>query len=301
MSATDRPTPGSIVIERSSTADDFVASAGPFLVEREAEHNLILGIAATLSRDPGRSTAPPFFGVAHRVGSAGGVETVVGAAIMTPPFNLVISCLDDAAASRALAEELTRDRTTLPGVTGPVQVARAFADGWSAPRGLAAQRTMSERIYRIERVTPPTGVSGHLREATDADRDLLVDWVRAFLHEALGRTDPSEVANVVDRGMATRTRTFYLWEDGRPVSLAAATGPTPNGIRLGPVYTPPAHRRHGYGSAVTAAVTQLELDAGRRFVYLFTDIANPTSNKIYQAIGYEPVIDIDQWSFEPPG
>jgi hypothetical protein len=73
----------------------------------------------------------------------------------------------------------------------------------------------------------------------------------------------------------------------------------PNGIRIGPVYTPPELRRRGYASAVTAATSQAELDKGRRFIFLFTDLANPTANKIYQAIGYEPVIDVDQLTFVP--
>jgi predicted GNAT family acetyltransferase len=81
--------------------------------------------------------------------------------------------------------------------------------------------------------------------------------------------------------------------------MAGVTGPTPHGIRVGPVYTPPSDRGHGFASAVTAAASQAQLDQGRRFVFLFTDLTNPTSNKIYQAIGYEPVIDIDQWSLEP--
>ena len=105
---------------------------------------------------------------------------------------------------------------------------------------------------------------------------------------------------MVDGGLRSGTRTFYLWEhDGRPVSMAGVTGPTPHGIRVGPVYTPPAERGRGFGSALTAAASQAQLDDGRRFVFLFTDLDNPTSNKIYQAIGYEPVIDIDQWSFGP--
>lgn len=87
--------------------------------------------------------------------------------------------------------------------------------------------------------------------------------------------------------------------DGGPASVAATGGPTPNGIRIGPVYTPPDRRRRGYASALTAATSQAELDKGRRFIFLFTDLANPTSNKIYRAIGYEPVIDIDQVSFVP--
>jgi predicted GNAT family acetyltransferase len=293
----DRPAPGDIAIERFADGAAFLAAAGTFLTAREAEHNLILGIAAALIADPGRPTGPPFLALARRLAEAGG-GSVVGAAVMTPPFNLVMSCLDDAAAADAFGVDLDRGRRRLPGVTGPVETARRFAEAWTARHGLAAQRTMSERIYRVERVRPPTGVPGHLRLATTADRDLLIEYVGDFLREALGRTDPAEVTSVVDRGMATGTRTFYLWDDGRPVSLVATAGPTPNGIRIGPVYTPPADRGHGYASAATAAVTQAEFDAGRRFVYLFTDIANPTSNKIYQAIGYEPVIDIDQWSFD---
>ena len=133
----------------------------------------------------------------------------------------------------------------------------------------------------------------------EADRDLLIEWVGAFLDEALDRVDPDQTAAMVDRSLRTGTRTWYLWEDGEPVSVAAAGGPTPNGIRIGPVYTPPDRRRHGYASALTAAVSQAELDKGRRFVFLFTDLSNPTSNKIYQAIGYEPVIDVDQITFVP--
>jgi predicted GNAT family acetyltransferase len=73
---------------------------------------------------------------------------------------------------------------------------------------------------------------------------------------------------------------------------------TPNGSRIGPVYTPPDLRRRGYASAVVAAASQAQLDAGARFCFLFTDLANPTSNRIYQAIGYEPVRDVEVYTFE---
>jgi predicted GNAT family acetyltransferase len=76
-----------------------------------------------------------------------------------------------------------------------------------------------------------------------------------------------------------------------PVSLAAFCGPTPNGMRIGPVYTPPQYRGKGYASANVAALSQRLLDSGRKFCYLFTDLANPTSNKIYQKIGYEQVCE----------
>jgi hypothetical protein len=80
--------------------------------------------------------------------------------------------------------------------------------------------------------------------------------------------------------------------------LAGWGGRTPNGIRIGPVYTPPDRRRRGYGSAVTAAVSAAELAAGRQFCFLYTDLANPTSNKIYMDIGYEPVCDAVDYAFD---
>jgi predicted GNAT family acetyltransferase len=282
-------------VDRLPDARAFLDAVGAFLAEREAEHNLPLGIAANLIADPDRPlAAPPFFAAIRRG------DEVVGAALMTPPFNIVLSCIDDPAARRALAAELDRARISIPGVTAPAELARDFAESWAADHRTSAHRTMAERIYRAERITFPVGVPGTIRVATQKDRDLLVAWVDAFLREALRRDDPEETAALVDSQFRGGTRVFHLWEhDGLPVSTAAVTGPTPNGIRIGPVYTPPEERGHGFASAVTAAASQQQLDAGRRFVFLFTDVENPTSNKIYQAIGFEPVIEFDQWSFEP--
>jgi predicted GNAT family acetyltransferase len=221
---------------------------------------------------------------------------------MTPPFNVVISMTDDPDALDALGRDLVKNRLSVPGVTAPVEVARRFADLWTQCHGLTATRAFAQRIYRLERVTQPSGVSGTMRIATDKDRELLIDWTQAFLVEAVGGSLEERAETIVDSALQTGSRTFYLWEDGgQPVSVAGVTGPTPNGIRVGPVFTPPGSRRRGYASAVTAAASQAQLDAGRAFVFLFTDLANPTSNNIYQAIGYEPVIDVDQLRFEPVG
>ena len=287
--------PGSIQVERLPDAPAFLDVAGPYLERREAEHNLLFGIAANLIRDPDRPmTGPPLFATVRRDGE------VIAAALMTPPFNVVLSWTDDPDAITALAGELARSRVPIPGITAPPEMARAFADAWARLNGGIAHRTMAERIYRLEHVTPPPNVPGSLRIADEGDRELLRSWTHAFLVEALGRPDEHEARDVVDGALRTGTRTFYLWEhERRAVSMAGVTGPTPHGIRVGPVYTPPADRGHGFASAVTAAASQAQLDQGRRFVFLFTDLDNPTSNKIYQAIGYEPVIDIDQWSFEP--
>jgi hypothetical protein len=82
------------------------------------------------------------------------------------------------------------------------------------------------------------------------------------------------------------------------VSLVGWGGATPNGVRVGPVYTPPDLRRRGYATALTAAVSADLLAAGKRFCFLYTDLANPTSNRIYMSIGYEPVCDSVDYVFE---
>lgn len=279
-------------VERYGTAAAFLDAAGDFLVEREAEHNLIFGICATLTADPGYASDP-------YLATVSSADRVVGAAIMTPPWNLVLSCMDDRGAPAALATDLEDRGVAIPGVTAPVEIAARFGERWGRTHGLTSRPKMAERVYRLERVKPPNGVPGTVRLATEKDRDLLVAWVHAFAMEALDRADPDQASEMVDRSFRTGTRTWYLWDDGGPVSVAAAGGPTPNGIRIGPVYTPPDRRRRGYASAVTAATSQAQLDEGRRFIFLFTDLANATSNKIYQAIGYEPVIDIDQVTFVP--
>ena len=161
---------------------------------------------------------------------------------------------------------------------------------------------MRQRAYALESVTAPEGVPGSLRRARVADRDQMVDWMLAFEAEAMGsEAGWRDMRKLVDDMFTQSTRTGYIWEvDGKPVSMCQATGPTPNGIRIGAVYTPRDQRRRGYASAITAAVSREQLEHGRRWCFLFTDLANPTSNRIYRAIGYRPIRDILLIRFDRP-
>ena len=182
---------------------------------------------------------------------------------------------------------------------GPVEHVRAFVEARAALGGPPGALEMSERIYRLTEVQPAASCPGRARPATLDDRDLVIAWLEAFRREAFGEADPGSVVADADRWLARRGRSLHLWEDGDVVSLAGTGGRTPNGIRIGPVYTPPDARRRGYASALVAAISQAELDAGRRFCFLFTDLANPTANHIYQAIGYAPVRDVEAYAFGP--
>jgi uncharacterized protein len=279
-------------LRRFDQVDDFLEEAGPYLIEREAEHNLFFGITATLREDPGLYSAPPYLATVIDG------DRVVAAALQTPPFRLGLSeVVDPAAIGLVAADVVDRD---LPGAQGPVEAVRVFVDERRRLGGPPAHLHATERIYRLTEVIPPRPVPGFARAPVAADRDVIAEWVWAFQVEALGEDDRASAETSADRWMAGRGRRLNVWEhDGAIVSLVGLTGPTPNGIRVGPVYTPPESRGRGYASALTAAVSQAQLDAGRTFVFLFTDLANPTSNHIYQAIGYEPVSDIGVWLFEP--
>lgn len=274
---------------RWSSVHDFLGAAHGFLTAREAEHCLLLGIALTIANHPEVYPEPRFWTVHEG-------ERVVAAALRTPPNNLILSQLDEPRWLAALAEDVLASDEA-PGVLGPTAAARTLADAWSARTGRAAVRLLQERIFRLSRVIPPRPASGRCREAEERDRALLAAWWAAFSAEALPGA-PGDAAEAADRFLRRAGRVAYLWEDaGEVVALAGAGGATLRGIRIGPVYTPPDRRGRGYASNLVAAVSQLQLASGRSFCFLFTDLANPTSNRIYQAIGYAPVADVDQYRF----
>jgi len=277
-------------LRRFDDVNDYLAVAGPFLAAREAEHNLIFGVCSNLREMPEAFSAPPYMAVV----TAG--DRVVAAALQTPPFQMILSEIDDPAATGVLASDVL-DRE-LPGVVGPVEHVGRFVEEWVGLGGPPGHLHVSERIFRLARVIPPRPVAGQARLAETGDRSLVAAWLEAFMREALGESEPRDIEGTTDRWLARRGRTLHLWEDREVVSLAGIGSPTPNGIRVGPVYTPPAMRGRGYASALVAAASQAALDAGRRFCFLFTDLANPTANHIYQAIGYEPIRDVDAWRFD---
>ena len=210
----------------------------------------------------------------------------------TRPFNLVLARGSDDAVA-LLAGSIEED---LPGVVGAVPEIDRFV----AAHRAAAEPRARQGIYALHTVKPPRPAAGQPRAATRSDRPLLLDWWRAFGIEALGDSDPDEtqVAQNVDRKLSEAAGGIALWEDeGRPVSAVGFGSPTPTGVRIGPVYTPPEQRGRGYASSLTAHVSAGQLAAGRHFCFLYTNLANPTSNKIYADIGYERVCDSVEYTF----
>ena len=280
----------SLTLRTFDSATAFRDRAEPFLLHQEAANNLMLGLISGLTETPSLYAESPYLVTVEADGE------VAAAFLRTPPYRLILSTSDHPAALQLVAADLHHAGTELPGASGPVDLARRFAGIWQERTGNAWSENRLLRVYAVSHVRPVSGVPGSLRQATMADRDGLIDWFSAFAIEAALTHELERIAHGVDTRLASSQGVWYWEVEGAPVSLVGVTGLTPHGIRIGPVYTPLEHRRRGYGSAATAAVSQLLLDRGRRFVFLYTDLSNATANHIYQAIGYEPVgdsVDID--------
>ena len=227
-------------------------------------------------------------------------EQVVGAAFQTLHSPLMCSGLPDRTVATVAAEIATL-QMDLNSVSGPHHIASAFAADWQTATGAAGTVRMRDRLQRLDELSPPAGVAGAARLAQRADEALLAQWLNGFRGESLGL--------VADAGAETRqVRTakeppneFLLWTvAGDPVSLAGVRLPTFGVSRIGPVYTPPEIRGHGYGSAVTAAAAAWALEAGAAEVVLFTDRDNPVPNAVYRRIGFQPVSDFVRIDFLSP-
>jgi uncharacterized protein len=257
----------------------FLVAAEPWLLERITENNLVLGIATNARSRPGYYGVDPWFALVMQGG------TPMLAALRTPPRPAVLT-VGDGAAVPALVEVLRRDQPDNPGIIGPSELAEAVAEAW----GGGWRQAMAMRAYELTEILPdarrPAGV---LRPVSPSEEPLLARWVAAF-HRDAHLSDPTPAIEVARR-MMQGARAFFFEVDGQPVATVAGSSDIPGAARIGMVYTPPGQRGRGYGSAATTELSRRLLAAGARACFLFTDLANPTSNAIYQHIGYRPVCD----------
>jgi predicted GNAT family acetyltransferase len=219
--------------------------------------------------------------------------TVAAVGVRTPPYNVIVAATERQAVRR-LAEGLVELGQELPGVIGLVPWVQGFADDWSALTGLLVEEDRAERLFRLDTLLPPRPADGRDRLADDAQVELLTEWMRRFLAETDLR-EPLDVRASIE--LAVGDGRMYVWEvNGDVVSFCGHGLAVGGQARIGPVYTPPDRRGRGYASNLVAHVTATNLERGL-IPTLFTDLANPTSNGIYQAIGYQAVADALMLSF----
>jgi RimJ/RimL family protein N-acetyltransferase len=283
--------------EAIATGAEFLERAGPLLNADEARHNLILALTWILVERP---EVYPDFGlwVAEEEGRP------VAAALMTPPHNLVLADAVAPAALVPLAGAVRASGRPVPGVVGNRPTVDRFNRVWGPLAGVAPRLHMAMGVFVLERVEPPgVPAAGRPRRALSPERALVLDWLDAFNAEALPEApaDEEAMARMVDHRLdpGVEDEGVWLWEvEDEARSLVAYGGPTPGGMRIGPVYTPPEHRRRGYCTALVAGVCARLLEQGRRRCYLFADLANPTSNAIYQRVGFQQVAESAEYGYQ---
>ncbi len=275
--------------ERGGDPEAFVERVWPFVAERLGRNiigTLLLDVRARRYDDY-------LLGV-----GLDEQDRVAWVGMRIAPWYLLTSDLEPALAGDLVEWWLSFD-AELNGVDGPPETARAVADAWASLTGGSSRLRISEALHALDQVTdPPHGIApGAFRVATERDRELLIDWLIAFHEEAgMPNTARDQVAKGVDVQLAQGKA--HLWDDGGPVSLVGVNLTVAGVTRIGPVYTPPQFRGRGYAGSAVAAASRRALAAGAERCMLFTDLANPTSNKIYAEVGYRRVGAWEQHAFD---
>jgi len=293
----------------------FLDRAEYWLLQREAENNLPLGVAASLVGARPASSSGSAGASAHSAGSSSGAapasppllyfatiesgNDVVGCAFRTPPYKVGLTRMPLDAVP-LLARDVAEVYDEIPAVLAPNTVARAFGDAWSELRGVSATPGARQRIHILERVIAPArSTPGKARLAGPSDIPLVARWLESFVRDS-GLSDPGDPLEHAQRlcGGERGNRLLALWVNKEPVSMAGFPARTRHGVRIGYVYTPDEHRRRGYATALVAHLSGHALDLGFSHCVLYTDLANPTSNKIYREVGYLPLQDVMDVDFE---
>ncbi|WP_063022070.1 GNAT family N-acetyltransferase [Nocardia niwae] len=274
-------------IEITTDAAEFRSVAGSFLLREPLRHTVL---TTSVANHVTGMDAPA--GTSRFLSVHGADSAVVGAAMRVAGRDVYLGALPPdgiPAVARALADVVPASA----GVEGVVADATAFAQHWCALLGKSFHQSYVVRLHRLGALRIPE-VAGAPRRARESDVALCRDWLAAMREES-GMASGLDEAAIRRRVNAGR---WWLWEhDGEPVSLAAHQIPIQGWSRIGPVYTPPDARGHGYASAVTAHVAEL-LRGQSLEVCLFADTANPTANRIYRTIGFHPTHEFAHYVFE---
>ena len=284
-----------MLVRRFDDPTAFQEAATPYLLRDEARHNLLFGISTTLIQRPDLYEAFDLWVVSEE-------DDVTAVALRTHPFNLVLAQPSSDAALDVLVDRLVQERQVIPGVIAAIPELEAFVGAWTSENALDATRVLRHGVYELREVLPVPAAPGNARPVTPRDREQVIPWIIAFAEEALPEDNETErqIRLVEARLAATGDAGLWFWEDGgRPVSISGYGGATPNGMRIGPVYTPPELRGRGYATTLVAEQSRWLLGTGRTLCFLYADLDNPTSNALYRRIGYRMIAEAGEVRFDP--
>lgn len=278
---------------RSSSASEFLEVAESSLLLHETEHNLVLGLATDVAQGRLSASEAVFVIVA-------GAGATAGYAVQTrADLPLALSRMIPSAVT-ALVEYILAQDIRLSGVVGPIESSESFVRSWDAATRTKSRLVMHQGVYQLDRVINPDSDGGKLAQATGFSTEIVRQYLLGFVHDAFPEEkDPQGVAEqLLERYRTKQGLFFWKSREGQPVSMAAKARETRNAATISLVYTPPELRRRGHASCVVAALSDMQLKSGKKFCNLFTDLRNPTSNSIYQKIGYRQVGESKHFALE---
>jgi predicted GNAT family acetyltransferase len=258
---------------------NFCDKVIPYLLKNEAMNNLMLGICNSLKNNILQAELMMYLT---------NNSEVIGVALQSKKRGLVFSPMEKVALDALASKVKIENILTLVGEKESTQYLVPLLE---KRFGVKFELTMDQGIYELKKVIPAKKIEGQFRQAMDNDYDQVLSFTDSFVAESLPKEYNREhIVEMVSRRL--KSRDFFFWDiNAEAVSIAALGGPTTNGIRVGVVYTPKELRGKGFASATVSSLSQWALDQGYKSVFLYTDLKNPTSNSIYQKIGYRRVGD----------
>ncbi|PFV77698.1 GNAT family N-acetyltransferase [Bacillus sp. AFS059628] len=257
----------------------FKEEVTPFLEKNEQENNLILGILQMIQQ-------PIFMGLAKQE------EEIAVVFLQTEEKKQIIVATSEMPEEDIveLAKKLTKVYPNVPGLIGNKKIVQRLAEEIAVLENKKTTIAMEQGVYELKQVKKKWKGDGVFREVSSDELPLIEQWIYQFC-EDVNLPTTKEEATQTAHTLITNRRLFGLEVDGKLVSVAAKTRPTTNNITVNFVYTPKEARKKGHASSCVAALSQRMLDEGYKTTTLYTDLANPTSNKIYQEIGYEQIAE----------
>ncbi|KEZ53251.1 GNAT family N-acetyltransferase [Metabacillus indicus] len=273
----------------------YIEKSEPLLMKQEAENNLALGLLSVFKKTVPASDV--YTALMETEGAP------AAALLMTPPHNLILTYNNELISETLIAEmvrQLISTGVSVPGAVGERYWTERFAKEWAEQAGNRADIVMEQKIYQLHEVQPVSVSEGTFQKAKLEHLPLLTEWMADFM--TFTNEPPITTLQAAERMKKFLAEdSIYIWSvDGIPVSMAKKSRSTQNGITVSLVYTPEKFRGRGYASSCVSALSS-ELLKNYSFCTLYTDLSNPTSNSIYQKIGYKPIQDSVMISFSNQG
>ena len=266
-------------LNQFQTAQEFLNHTQYFLEMDEATNSLMLGLAIAKKSVDDNSL---YLNITEN-------ETILFAAIQTPSRNLIVCGREEGMISyiTTLINYFKDENIDIPGINGPKDLVLQLAAAFNEAFNWKYKIRYNQVVYQLTEIKDNPNLEGNFKIATEDDLPLIGKWMDAFFQESLQILDPESAKTTAKKKIENNA--VYLWKNESTVAMTCIARPTANGISINYVYTPNHQRKKGYGTKLVAQVSTLMLEKGYKFCTLFADQNNPSTNRIYQRIGYKPV------------